>query len=306
MSVILLDVDDTVAQLEKEWIRRYNADYGDNLTIDEITGWDMLSHIKPECGEKIFDYLLDPELYNNVEIMPGALEAVKELREQGDEIYFVTAGYSPGKLAWLQFKTLLPMDYTGAFNYIVCHAKHLIQGDILVDDRPSTIEGFPGFGILFDRPWNQSFKWPYRAKDWKEALGWIRLYKLNALDTEREVIIPEAMKQPVLIPGLGPDAPMVVGEGGGRQSGLPYAFHLIDPQVLFRLAYVVAEGAEDHGLWNWRKIPIDDNLNHALAHILAYLAGDAQDDHLGHAFCRLHFALSLDITPGYSPRMDPS
>jgi hypothetical protein len=100
-----------------------------------------------------------------------------------------------------------------------------------------------------------------------------------------------------MLAGVGPDTPMIVGEHSGRQSILPYRFDLIDPVVLFNLVNIVCEGAKNHGLWNWRLIPINEQLNHALAHILAHLAGDTQDDHLGHALCRLMFSKSIQMNP---------
>lgn len=108
-----------------------------------------------------------------------------------------------------------------------------------------------------------------------------------------------------MINGMGPDAEMTVNENGGRQSKLPYRFDLIDPATLFALANICATGAEKYGEWNWRRIGVNDNLNHALCHIFAYLAGDGQDDHLEHALCRVMFALSLKLTPGECERMKP-
>jgi len=95
------------------------------------------------------------------------------------------------------------------------------------------------------------------------------------------------------IPGMGKDAPKIVNDQGGSQSHLPYRFDLIDPKAIFALAGVLYQGAERHGEDNWRKIPVRDHLNHALAHIYAYMAGDEQDDHLGHALCRMMFAVAL-------------
>lgn len=105
------------------------------------------------------------------------------------------------------------------------------------------------------------------------------------------------------ISGVGKDEPIIVEETGGRQSKLDYRFDLIDPLTLFELAHVCAYGAEKYGEWNWRKLSINSNLNHALAHIFAYLAEDTQDEHLQHAFCRLMFALSLHLTPEEVERM---
>lgn len=108
-----------------------------------------------------------------------------------------------------------------------------------------------------------------------------------------------------MIDGMGQDVPTVVNENGGKQSLLGYRFDLMDPLPMFKLAQILSEGGEKYGEWNWRRLSVNDNLNHALSHIYAYLAGDTQDDHIGHALCRLHFALSLILTPQPVDRMKP-
>lgn len=96
------------------------------------------------------------------------------------------------------------------------------------------------------------------------------------------------------IPGVGKDAPVDVNEHGGKQSKVNYAFTQLDPLAMFQLAGILQNGADKYGRDNWKKITTDEHLNHALQHIFAYLAGDEQDDHLGHAFCRMMFAIVVD------------
>jgi hypothetical protein len=94
--------------------------------------------------------------------------------------------------------------------------------------------------------------------------------------------------------GIGPDAPTVTSPNGAKQSALPYRFDLMDARALFQLAAILHTGAEKYGVDNWRGLPRNDHVNHALMHIYAYLAGDTQDDHLGHAFCRLMMAVATE------------
>jgi hypothetical protein len=65
------------------------------------------------------------------------------------------------------------------------------------------------------------------------------------------------------------------------------------------LAEVTQYGAERYARDNWRLIEEESHINHALIHIFAYQAGNTQDDHLEHAFCRLMFALAKKIRPNY-------
>ena len=96
------------------------------------------------------------------------------------------------------------------------------------------------------------------------------------------------------IPGVGPDAEVVTLPNGARQSRVEARFDLLDGRAMFRLARVMGYGATRYEPNNWRGIPVYDHINHALVHIFAYLAGDTQDDHLGHALCRLHMAVAVE------------
>ena len=92
-----------------------------------------------------------------------------------------------------------------------------------------------------------------------------------------------------------PDAPITTNERGGGQSHIPVRFDLIDGPALFEMAKVLHEGAEKYGANNWRKIDVEDHLNHLIMHAYAYLAGDRTDEHLSHIMCRSMFAQGVDI-----------
>jgi len=61
-------------------------------------------------------------------------------------------------------------------------------------------------------------------------------------------------------------------------------YDLISPIGLEAVARACAEGAAKYGAFNWEAgMPVSDLLNHALRHVYRYLAGDRDEDHLGHA-----------------------
>lgn len=94
---------------------------------------------------------------------------------------------------------------------------------------------------------------------------------------------------------VSPDAKTATNEHGGSQSLIPVRFDLIDGKALFEMAKVLHDGAEKYGVNNWRKIPVNDHLNHGIMHAYAYLAGDDTDDHLSHLLCRATFALGVAL-----------
>ena len=69
---------------------------------------------------------------------------------------------------------------------------------------------------------------------------------------------------------------------------------------LLTISKVLKEGADKYEANNWRLIPSEAHLSHALTHYLAFLAGDTQDDHLAHFLCRLMMVYATPKTEGFS------
>lgn len=66
------------------------------------------------------------------------------------------------------------------------------------------------------------------------------------------------------------------------------------------IAKVLKYGADRYEPNNWRLIPQEDHINHALIHIIAHLMDDTQDDHIDHALCRLMMAFATAPSEGFS------
>lgn len=187
-GIILLDMDDVLAEFNEEWVSRYNRDYTDNLSTEAIADWNASLFVKPECGTKIFDYFREPGIYRYLAPVEGAVEGVKELLRLGFEVMLVTdspegcsigkpdfRGSNPAddKRAWVRENLpMIPIE-----NIIITSKKWLVQGDILVDDKPATIEAFQERGrriIAFDRPYNRGVDASLRAETWKDVVEIIK------------------------------------------------------------------------------------------------------------------------------------
>lgn len=88
----------------------------------------------------------------------------------------------------------------------------------------------------------------------------------------------------------------VTNAEGGRQSYIGARFDLLPPDATLAVAEVLHGGAEKYGEENWRKIAKRDHINHAIAHLFAFLrnGGRGEEPDLRHAACRVMFALDLD------------
>jgi len=177
--IVGVDMDGPVADLHTEWYMRYNRDYNDTLDINRVTHWDLHKFVKPECGTKIYDYLRDPDLYEHVPAVKGALETIEKLREAGNEIVFVTAGVLGNldqKLNWLKQHKFLNPGSRDMRGVIFAYDKQLIRVQLLIDDGPHNIASFGGTGIVWDAPYNQGVG-KYRIKSWADMPAlWEKLY----------------------------------------------------------------------------------------------------------------------------------
>lgn len=84
---------------------------------------------------------------------------------------------------------------------------------------------------------------------------------------------------------------------------LKYAMEFLESNAIKRMvaiAKVLKYGADRYEPNNWRLIPQEDHINHALIHIIAHLMGDTQDDHIDHALCRLMMTLATSPSEGFS------
>ena len=176
-KVIGIDLDSTLNNLTKKWIDTYNEEYNDNLTINDITEWDLSKIVKPECGKKIFDIIHRPGFfYENMEVIEGSQDVTKWLIEKKKyDIYIVTA-YFPNvlmdKFKWLEKY----FPHISLKKVIPCNFKNRFNGDFLIDDGGHNIRDFnkankDSVGLLLDLPcpWNHNYTdIKLRMKSWED------------------------------------------------------------------------------------------------------------------------------------------
>ena len=73
-----------------------------------------------------------------------------------------------------------------------------------------------------------------------------------------------------------------------------------DYDAILRIAKVLKFGADKYKPNNWRLIPAESHLRHALIHYFAHKLGDTQDDHLDHCLCRLMMCYATNESENFS------
>lgn len=90
----------------------------------------------------------------------------------------------------------------------------------------------------------------------------------------------------------------------GDEYFLDYAFEKLGDsdgiEPIIEVAKVLQYGVGRYAPNNWRLIPREEHLNHALIHLAAMIVGDTQDDHKGHALCRLMMAKATKESDNFS------
>lgn len=161
VQVILIDMDNTLADFEKSAKEKYEAK---GFTWPERTDFEFSddANLRPIITEKGFFENLDP--------ITGAIDAVKEMEKLGFIVFFCTSPLT-------QYLHCVPEKYTWIEKHfgkewvkriIVAKDKTMVIGDYLIDDRPNPEKGVltPVWKhILFHQEYNKSLK-RQRITDW--------------------------------------------------------------------------------------------------------------------------------------------
>ena len=150
MAKIGIDIDEVLRTLVPKMVKLYNVHFNDSMTFDDIKEYDVdqsFPKIKERTGESASKWFFQEhghELFYESPAIEGAVEAVKRLKELGNEIYIIsyqkTMNNKIDTLNWLvrwgieydgicfvKDKTVVHLDYIiddNDWNFIKCNCKH--------------------------------------------------------------------------------------------------------------------------------------------------------------------------------------
>jgi 5'(3')-deoxyribonucleotidase len=196
-----IDVDDVVLDLLTPWLKRIARAVGDGVkephwTPDDLTQWEFWKDLGVE--ESLVWSTLTPDLYNDALPFPGVIEALREIRDMGHQVVFVTSTQSldefVAKQRWLirhgvgtlndEFKGV------GKWSEIKTKGDPSLHLDWLVDDYVGNLEKFTGYGVLVTRPHNRRTIYPgKRIKHLSDLVTMLRYHRVGFAG-------PEALRKP--------------------------------------------------------------------------------------------------------------
>ena len=140
-KVIGVDVDGVVADLHTVWVDIYNQQTGDTLRVSEITDWAVPPFMNKLSHYEAVQIIKDPSIYDYVEPIHGAIEAIEAIRAADMQPLFVTHCYRRqfrAKLNWLRRNGFTHHD--DEVIAVSSEYKWVIGTDVLIDDNTRTVQ----------------------------------------------------------------------------------------------------------------------------------------------------------------------
>ncbi len=169
---ILVDMDDTIEQLLKAWLKCLNDKYGRSVKCEDVIDWDITRVYPGLTRDQVYEEINLPGFWGKVEPVPGAVEALRHFIDAGHRVFIVTATpYKsvPEKMDDLLFRYFPFLSWE---NVIITSSKQLIKGDVLIDDGVHNLEDGDFEKILITAPYNKDYdaeaNGMHRVSTWKE------------------------------------------------------------------------------------------------------------------------------------------
>lgn len=186
--IIAVDIDDTLAELQKSWLDFYNKKYGYEYIFEEIKNAEF-DYIEDVAKEEVFNRLF--EFYNTKEFdelntVFGAVEAIEKLSKKHELIIISAREKSilEKSKKWLnknfpnKFSKILHMgDYAKSQKVNKSDVARELGVHVFIEDNLVHANELANSGIkvlLLDKPWNRE---PYDSNLIRRMISWKEVNK---------------------------------------------------------------------------------------------------------------------------------
>lgn len=166
--VLFVDMDEVVADTYGAHIEIYNKDFGECLCLEDCMGREVWHMVPEERQLSVRNHARNRGFFRELMPISDSQEVMKKLNEKYD-LYIASAAMQfPNSLEekseWLdEHFPFIPWQ-----KRILCGDKHILRGDILIDDRSYNLKDFEGRTLLFTSPHNIHTNGFERVNDWLE------------------------------------------------------------------------------------------------------------------------------------------
>ncbi len=163
---LFVDMDEVIADAYGAHIELYNREFGANLSLSDCYGKEVWQCVPEEHQQSVRKHASRIGFFRDLKPIEASREVLRELMDKY-ELYIASAAMQyPNSLKeksdWLdKYFPYIPWQ-----NRILCGDKHILNGDILIDDRSYNLQKFQGRSILFTSPHNVHSNGFERAENW--------------------------------------------------------------------------------------------------------------------------------------------
>jgi len=194
--VVLLDVDDVVANCSGAMSDIYYAKTGLTVDMTKFKSWNFFDNIAHPDYPGIVDHI-DSQMRMSgfcMELQPfdGAVDGVMRLKEIA-EVFFVTSPYEGPNWHHERENWLRHHFKVGRDRVLQASAKFLVRGELFIDDKPESCIAWlkhmqTGNAFIWDRPYNRNIEgsWLPRFHDWDQVYAYVKFLPMIDLSREEE------------------------------------------------------------------------------------------------------------------------
>ena len=175
MSVIYIDMDNVVVDLNRAVVERVNQIIGTNHKPEDTKDW-WWSNLGVS-QEFLNDILCEPYIFEEAKPMIGDIQGINRLKDYGLDIVFLTTPHYDSdysmeeKKRWLEWK----FDWFDPYKNLIFSGRKGLVGtrdDYIIDDSINNLKGFKGLSICYDAPWNKEYD-GIRFDNWRDMVDYI-------------------------------------------------------------------------------------------------------------------------------------
>lgn len=165
---LFVDMDEVIADAYQAHIDIYNAEFGTLFAKEQCRGNEFWRMVPKEHQRSVKEHANRIGFFRNLNIIPDSQKVLEALFNK-HQVYIASAAmqfpYSlKEKSDWLdEHFPFIPWQHR-----ILCGHKHILKGDLLIDDRAYNLEKFEGRKLLFTSPHNTENEDFERVSSWKE------------------------------------------------------------------------------------------------------------------------------------------
>ncbi|MCL6524632.1 MAG: 5'(3')-deoxyribonucleotidase [Thermoflavifilum sp.] len=166
---LIVDMDEVMADPIRKLRDWYARDFGVVYSDEEILGKHLAEIVPAAHAAVLYQYLNTPGFFRDLNVIDGAQEVMHALNERY-QLFVVSAAMEfphslHDKFAWL-------LDHFPFLHWqqiCFCGSKHLVCGDIMIDDHSRNFHAGIGRKILFTSHHNVFEPAEERVNNWDEV-----------------------------------------------------------------------------------------------------------------------------------------